>query len=119
MSHPIMRHAGRIVFWLCQHRWKDSNVEWSESGDTFFAKIPQELRFIDPPTAKATPLFREYNDTWQKTGHHGWESAESAKAVMHLLAEYNPGHRFRVVRLEIELRLIPVAEAICIESPGE
>lgn len=100
-----------VLFEICC-RYKDEGSEFDSGGDAFHAQIPQKLRFIDPGTAKETPLFKEYNDTWQWCGVHGWRSADSAIAVMRLLAQYSPGHRFRVVRRRYVRETETVAEEI-------
>lgn len=107
----MLRNDGSVVIFLIQHRYQDKPKSgWSESGGSLHAKIPQELRFIDPRTAKATPLFAEYNQTWQETSHHGWKKLDSALEVMKLLAKHNPEHRFRVIQRYLSMKTTVVSE---------
>lgn len=78
--------------------WLDEKQgTWHGAGDSLHAKIPSELRWLDPLVCKATPLFAAYNDAWQVCGIHGFFKLEDAMSVMQLLAIHVRKYRFRVV----------------------
>ena len=96
---------GTYEIYRIQHRYKKKG-EWAFSGldGDFAANIPVKKRFTNVRDYKMTPAFYAFSacgEVWQTTGIHGTYDREHAIKVLKLMAEHNPEHSFRVVKLTL------------------
>lgn len=121
MSKPVLRTDGEwtafLVEFFCESDQKHYDNEdcWHRAGDHFQAKVPVELRRNHDGHGKG-PMHRQpfhdfsaCGECWQETGIEGTYEESRAFDMAELLSKYNPGHKFRVVRIEVSQKRTELA----------
>jgi hypothetical protein len=110
----VVRNDGTYEIYRIQHKYNKKGA-WAYSGVTdgsFAADIPVKHRYVNVHDHKMTPAFYAFSacgEVWQKTGIHGSFNRGDALKVLKLMAEYNPEHKFRVVKVTITQKTEEVA----------
>ncbi len=111
----MLRTDGEFVIYIVQHSYRCSS-KWvtSEIGVFLFRN-----KALDGRTKKK---FKELNlkyeangdgDCWQQTGQTGTFDQQVAIDLMHLAAEYNKEHAFRVVALHVTQTTKQICSVYC------
>ena len=97
-----MRNDGDITFFTVEMNGYNG-TRWHGVGDSIWANIPSQLRHFEDSarTGKEREPFHSYGangPVWQRTGESGWYDIELATQAMMIVAQYNLGIEFRVIR---------------------
>lgn len=108
---PTLRSDMDVTIFRVETFWPDERKHYAEENcwgcysDSHVANVPKELRYTKEALEKRTGSHRQpfhdftaSGEVWQQTGFHGTTSKSHAVRMAELLAEYNPGIRFRVVK---------------------
>lgn len=110
---PILRRDGEWTVYRVEVQF-DGDTTWHAISDSLWGNIPQHLRFDGNPHngCKKEPhnSFSANGPAWQETGLFGSYDFEIAQLAMVQLAQFNPGHRFRVVRHFVKQERTQIAE---------
>lgn len=102
----MLRNDGFYTIYILQHRYNQLG-KWTQSGSGFNMNVPTELRFSKKASTgwggsrEPFASFTACGKCWQETGVQGTYDVDIAQKLLSIVAEYNPGHAFRIAQVTI------------------
>lgn len=112
----MLHNDGKFEIYIIQHNYERKGI-WNYSGDCgqWIAHAAEKVtktyaekcKFINNHKKLMNPL-TACGSCWQQTGVHGTYNYDEAVDLAKFISKYNQDHGFRVCKLNIEQKRVPL-----------